>query len=254
ALTIQLELIARELADQQSLLDKGLAQASRVLALERTAAELRGNVGELTASAAQAEGRMTELEIEKLKLYTTRREEAITRLRDLQYREMELAERRQSLRGRLNRLDLRAPVDGRVFGMTVFARRAVIRPADPVLYLIPQNQPLVIEARVDPIHVDEVYPGQEVNLRFAAFNMRTTPTLLGRVVKLSADSFTDERSGASFYRAEIVIDPGEADKLEGQQIVPGMPVETYIRTAERSPLAYLAKPLTDYFTRAFRDN
>lgn len=253
ALERQLELIALELADQQSLLDKGLAQASRVLALQRTQAQLLGEVGELTASAAQAEGRITELAIEKLKLHTTRREEAISQLRDLQYNELELAERRQSLRGQLGRLELRAPVDGRIFGMTIFARRAVIRPADPVVYLIPQNQPLVIEASVEPINIDEVYPGQEVNLRFAALDMRTTPSVFGRVVKVSADSFTDDRSGASYYRAEIVINPGELDKLSGQEIVPGMPVEAYIRTADRSPLAYLLKPLTDYFSRAFRE-
>lgn len=253
ALVIQLDLIARELADQQSLLDKGLAQASRVLALQRTEAQLRGEVGELTANAAQAEGRMTELEIEKLKLRTTRREEAISRLRDLQYNELELAERRQSLRGRLGRLDLRAPVDGRVFGMTIFARRAVIRAADPVLYLIPQNQPLVIEASVDPIHIDEISPGQEVNLRFSALDMRTTPELIGRVIKISADIFVEERTGASYYLAEIVMNPGEVDKLAGQEIVPGMPVEAYIRTADRTPLAYLLKPLTDYFNRAFRE-
>ncbi|MHC0051921.1 HlyD family type I secretion periplasmic adaptor subunit [Actibacterium sp. D379-3] len=254
ALESQLLLIRRELTDQQSLLDKGLAQASRVLSLQREEARLRGEVGELTAQAAQAQGRITETEIEMLKLGTARREDAITRLRDLQYRELELAEKRSSLRARLDRLDLRAPVSGVIYGLTVFAPRAVIRAAEPVLYIVPQDRPLVIDARIDTINVDEVFVGQPVTLRFAAFDSRTTPELTGQVVKISADAFVDERTNASYYSAEIVLDPDELTKLGDKKIVPGMPVEAFIRTTDRSPLAYLVKPLAVYFNRAFRES
>ena len=254
ALQQQLVFVGEELTDLQSLLDKGLAQASRVLALQREQARLLGQVGELQASAAQAEGRITEIEIEKLKLVTTRREQAITELRDLQYRELELAERRQSLRQQLDRLDIRAPVSGVVYGLTVFAERSVIRAADPVLYLVPQDRPLVVAARIDPIHRDEAYVGQPVTLRFATFDARTTPELYGTVMQVSADAFTDEQAGASFYRAEMVLNEGENEKLGDLRIVPGMPVEAFIRTSDRTPLAYLLKPLTDYFNRAFRES
>tara|TARA_Y100000815_G_scaffold229986_1_gene219579 strand:- start:1447 stop:2709 length:1263 start_codon:yes stop_codon:yes gene_type:complete len=253
ALESQLALIRQELETQQGLLDKGLAQASRVLSLQREEARLRGEVGELTASVAQAQGRITELDIEILKLQTTRREEAITELRELQYRELELAERRQSLLEQLDRLEIRAPVSGIVYGLTVFTPRSVIRAAEPVLYLVPQDRPLVIAARVDPIHVDEVFVGQPVNLRFATFDARTTPELFGQVTKVSADAFVDDRTQQSYYRAEIILSEGEADKLGELKIVPGMPVETFIRTADRSPLAYLVKPLAEYFNRAFRE-
>lgn len=254
ALARQLTLIGRELADQQSLLDRGLAQASRVLALQREEAQLEGRLGELAAAAAEAEGRRTEIDIQILKLGETRREEAIARLRDLRFRELELAEQRRSLRERLARLDIRAPVGGIVYGLAVFAERAVIRPADEVLYIVPQDRPLVVAARVPAIHVDEVYQGQPANLRFSAFSIRQTPELSGHVVRVSADAFTDERSGAAYYRAELLPDPGELDKLGGVPLVPGMPVEAFIRTADRSPLSYLLKPLTDYFTRAFRES
>lgn len=254
ALTRQLDLIGQELADQQSLLDRGLAQASRVLSLQREAARLQGEVGELTASAAQAEGRITEIDIEILKLGTTRREQAITEIRDLQYRELELLERRQALRQQLDRLEIRAPVSGIIYGLTVFAPRAVIRAAEPVMYIVPQDRPLVVAARVDPIHVDEVFVSQPAILRFATFDARTTPELQGRVTQVSADAFTDERTQASFYRAELELEPGELDKLGDQRIVPGMPVEVFIRTTDRTPLAYLTKPLTDYFNRAFRES
>lgn len=255
ALAKQLDLIEQELVDQQTLLDRGLAQASRVLALQREQANLLGTVGELTAGRAQAEGRMTEIDIQILGLMTTRREEAITELRDVQFRELELTERRLSLQEQLSRLDITSPVSGIVYGLKVFAERSVIRPADEVLFIVPQDRPLVIAARVEPIHIDQVFVGQDVVLRFAAFDQRTTPELDGKVVQLSADAFEDQATQLSFYRAEILLSEGELARLpEGLALIPGMPVESFIRTDERSPLAYLIKPLADYFTRAFRES
>jgi HlyD family secretion protein len=254
ALGQQLGLIEKELADQQSLLDRGLAQASRVLALQREQARLSGQMGELAAQKAQAEGRITEIDIEVIKLSTRRREEAITRLRDLQFRELELAEQRRALLEQLNRMEIRAPVGGVVYAMQVFTPRSVIRPADPVLFIVPQDRPLVIAARVDPIHIDQISVGQEVSLRFSALDQRTTPELRGRVQLISADAFTDEGQGISYYRAEITLSEGEQAKLpDGTPLIPGMPVEAFIRTADRTPIAYLVKPFSDYFAKAFRE-
>ncbi|SFO83680.1 HlyD family type I secretion periplasmic adaptor subunit [Tranquillimonas alkanivorans] len=254
ALKTQLTLIEKELGDQQSLLDRGLAQAAKVLSLQREQARLMGTVGELTATAAEAEERITEIDIEILKLGTRRREEAITNLRDLQYRELELREKRNSIREQLNRLHITAPVSGIVYGLTVFAERAVIRAAEPVLYIVPQDRPLVIASRVEPIHIDQVYAGQEVTLRFSALDSRTTPELFGTVRKISADAFVDEASQASYYRVEVRLNEGEMDKLPGDiALIPGMPAEAFIRTNDRTPLAFLVKPLADYFSKAFRE-
>ena len=255
SLAVQLELIHEELENQQSLLDHGLTQASTVLSLRRAAANLDGSLGELVASEAQAEGRITEIGIEILKLGTRQREDAITRLRDLQYRELELAEQRGSLQDRLDRLDISAPVSGIVYGLQVHTPRSVIRPADPVLFLVPQDRPLVIASRVDPIHIDQIFVGQTVSLRFPALNQRETPELSGTVTQVSADAFEDQASQVSFYRVEIVLSEGEFERLpEGTTLIPGMPVESFIRTDDRSPVTYLVKPLADYFTRAFREN
>jgi len=254
ALASQLDLIKKELAAQQDLFDRGLTQASRVLSLQREEARLLGSIGELAASKAQAEGRITEIELEVLKLGTMRREDAITNLRDLQYRELELKEKRSALKERLSRLDLRAPVSGIVYGLQFFATRAVVKPAEPVLFLVPQDRPLVIAAKVQTNNIDQVFIGQEVTLRFAVFDARTTPELKGRVTKLSADAFVDERTQASFYRSEITLLDGELDRLPEKAIlIPGMPVQAFIRTNDRTPLAYLIKPFTDYFTKAFRE-
>lgn len=255
ALARQLDLIKQELAAQQSLLDRGLTQASGVLALQRQSASLDGQLGELAASKAQSEQRITEVEIEVLRLTSQRREEAITRLRDLRARELELIEQRLALLADIERMQVRAPVSGIVYNMRVQTMRSVVRGADPVLFLIPQDRPLVIAARVDPIHIDQIVTGQQVNLRFSALDQRTTPELVGQVALVSADAFEDEAVGISYYRAEIVLNPGELDKLtDGQVLLPGMPVEAFIRTADRSPLAYLIKPMSDYFNRAFRES
>jgi HlyD family secretion protein len=251
ALVRQLDLVAEELVSQRSLLDRGLAQASRVLALEREEARLRGQVGQLSASRAEAESQITEADLEVLQLRSTRREEAITQLRDLGFRELELAERRRALSEQVSRLEVRAPVSGVVYGLAVTTQRAVLRAADPVMYLVPQDRPLVITARIRPSDIDDVLVGQPVVLVFSAFSTRTTPQLMGHVTQVSADAFTDERTGP-YYRAEITLDENEIDRLEGLTLIPGMPVEAFLQTSLRSPLAFLVRPFADYFNRAFR--
>ncbi|MCC7319909.1 MAG: HlyD family type I secretion periplasmic adaptor subunit [Rubellimicrobium sp.] len=254
ATATQLDLIHEELADQQSLLERGLAQATRVLALQREAASLEGRQGELTAAIAQARGRITETDIQILQLQASRREDAQTRLRDLQFNEIELAERRLSLLARLDRLDIRAPVAGVVYGMQVFAPRSVIRPADPVMFIVPQDRPLVITTQVLPIHIDQIHLDQEVVVRFPAFDQRRTPELYGRVLRISADAFTDPNSGVSFYRVELALDDAQFARLPaGLTLIPGMPVEAYFGTDSRSPATYLLKPFLDYFSKAFRE-
>lgn len=255
SMRVQLELIGQELVNQQSLLQRGLAQAGTVLNLQRTQADLEGRLGELIASEAQARGRITELDIEILKLGTQQREEAITRLRDLRFQEVELVENRRSLLERLERLDITAPVSGIVYGLEVHTPRSVIRPAEPVLYLVPQDRPLVIAAQVVPTDVDQIYVGQTVTLRFSALDQRETPELFGTVTQVSADAFEDETSRVSYYRAEIRLNEGEQERLPATAVlIPGMPVESYIRTQDRSPLTYLVEPFANYFVRAFRES
>lgn len=255
SLTRQLELIEQEMRGKQSLLDRGLAQTSVVLALQREQARLRGRIGELSASKAETEGRATEIDIEILKLGTADREEAITRLRDLRYRELTLAEQRRALKVEIDQLDIRAPVSGIVYAMQVQTPRSVVRGADTLLYLVPQDRPLVIAARVSPTNVDQIVVGQQVTLRMSALDQRTTPELVGQVMQISADTIEEQQTGQSYFRAEIALRPGEMEKLaEGIILLPGMPVEVFIRTEDRSPMAYLVKPMVDYFARAFRES
>ena len=253
AISQQAALLQEELAAQQVLLDKGLAQASRVLSLRREDARLQGQLGELAANAAESAGRITEIDLEILRLKTQREEDAITQLRDLQSRAFELREQRVTLREQLSRLSINAPMTGQVFGLTVFAERAVIRAAEPLLYIVPQDRPLTITGQISPINIDEVHLGQDVTLHFSTFDARSTPEVFGRVTGISGDVFTDEGTGQSFYRIEMALNDGEAARLGDVVLVPGMPVDAFIQTAKRTPLAYLIKPLADYFNRAFRE-
>ncbi|GAA6160075.1 HlyD family type I secretion periplasmic adaptor subunit [Ruegeria sp. HU-ET01832] len=249
----QMELINEELEDQQSLFKRGLTPASRVLALQREQASLTGEIGRLEASIARLRGQIASTEIEIVELTATRREEAIATLRDIQAQIAELAERRLSLTVRLSRLDIRSPVTGTVYGSEVFALQSVIQAGEPMMYIVPQDTPLLVAARVDAIHVDQLHVGQPVLLRFTAFNQRETPEIAGKVINVSADTFTDEATGQTFYRAEVTPDDGQVERLNGQELLPGMPVETMIKTDERTPLSFLVKPLSDYFNRAFRE-
>ncbi|PVA06317.1 HlyD family type I secretion periplasmic adaptor subunit [Thalassorhabdomicrobium marinisediminis] len=254
ALETQLELIGQELANQQNLLDRGLAQAGTVLNLQREQARLLGQVGELTAAIGGAQERITEIEIEILGLTTSRREEAITRLRDLQFNELELRERRTTIERQLQRLDIRAPVSGIVYGLQVFGPGVVVRPADPLMFIVPQDRPLVIATQVAPTDIDVLTIGQDVSVRFSALDQRSTPELYGKVALVSADAFSDPNTGATYYRAEIALNDGELERLPNNTtLIPGMPVEAFIRTADRTPLDYLTRPLTDYVARTFRD-
>lgn len=253
ALEEQLALVREDLGDQETLLAKGLVQAGRVSTLKREAARLAGEIGRLAADVSQVKDQIAALQIESLKLDSARREATIAELRDLQVREMELAEKRAGLAQRRARLEVRAPVAGVVYGSTVFAERAVVQAAEPLMYIVPQSQPLLVSARVEAVDIDQIHVGQQAALRFTAFNQRLTPEVAGTVVSVSADVIRDEASGLSYYRVSVApIADGQA-VLETLALVPGMPVETFLKTGERTPLSYLTKPLTDYFGRAMRE-
>lgn len=254
ALELELGHLDEELTGQEKLFAQGLTQNARVLNLKREDARLRGRLGELAAEEAQTESAVSEVAMEKLRLHTERREMAQAELRELAVQELELAERRRSLAERIARLEIRAPVSGVVHDLQITTPRAVLRPAESLLFLVPQDRPLIIAARVETTDVDKIHVGQEVRMMFPAFSARTTPELLGQVSLVSADALRDERSQMSYYRVEIKVSEEEIAQLEGQSLLPGMPVETFFTTGNRTPIAYLVQPFMDYFARALRES
>jgi HlyD family secretion protein len=250
----QIALLGDEIETQRDLLDRGLTQAARVSQLARDLAQLQGRAGELTSALAEAAGRITEIEIEIAALSTQSREEAEADLRDVVARQLELTERDNALLERISRLEVRAPVSGLILGLAVTTPRSVVRPAEVLLHIVPQDRPLLVAARVPVTHVDEVHPGQSVRLVFSSLPPRSTPEILGKVTLISADALADERTGISYFRTEIALDTGALTDPIGVDIVPGMPVDAFLRTADRTPLSYLLKPFTDYFRASFRES
>ena len=254
ALNRQRELISEDLEDAQTLFERGLIQGPRLSELLREDARLQGELGNLTSLVAEAETRISGLVIEALRIDQARVEDAITQLRDLGLSEIELLERRLSLIERISRLDVRAPVSGVVFASRVVAEQSVVQAAEPMMYLVPGDQPLQVEARIDPIDIEQVYPGQDVALMFTTFNRRTTPEVPGTVIRVSADAERDEATGVPYYQAIIEPDAEILAELPDVSLRPGMPVEAFLKTEDRTPLAYLTQPLTVYFQRAFRED
>ncbi len=253
ALELEVEILGEELKNMEVLLAKGLAEASRVLSLRREDARLLGRRGDLLSTVARNQGRISEIGIEQIRLRDARREEAITQLRDLLTSQAGLRERQLAIWEQLSRLEIRAPVAGVIHGMQVFAVNSVVQPGQTILNVVPQNTDLILSTRVAAINIDSVYIGQVASIRFPALDSRTTPELIGRVASVSPDVLIDQVTGQSYYSADLTLDPGQLERLGGQVLIPGMPVEAFIKTSDRTPLSYLLKPLTNYFARAFRE-
>ena len=147
---------------------------------------------------------------------------------------------------------MRSPVAGIVFDSRVFTERAVIRPAEPILFIVPSDRPVEIIAQVAPAHIDEVRRGQSSTLRFTTFEQRLTPEIFGTVKQVAPDTIRDPDSGTAWY--EIIVEPdANQTVLNGLEMRPGMPVEVFLNTEKRTALDYLVRPLSDYFRRAFRE-
>lgn len=203
----------RELDVQRSLFEKGLTELPRLLRLEREAARLDGQSGDIAARAAGARGRVAEIEITILQVGDRRVEEAERQAREVQARENQVRERLVEVRRRLGGMEVRAPVTGEVYGMEVFARGEVVRPGERILRILPDGADLVVTARLEPIHADQVRVGQEAVLLFSAFPARNTPEFEGHIIWVSADAVRDERTGLSWYEMELQV--GRAVEPEG---------------------------------------
>jgi HlyD family secretion protein len=165
----------------------------------------------------------------------------------------EFVERKVTAEDQLKRTDIRAPQDGVVFQSTANTVGGVITAGDPIMLIVPETDTLLVEVKVDPKDIDQVKLGQPVLLRFSAFNMRTTPELNGTVSRIAADTSFDQRTGQNYYVVRIAMTNDEIKRLGDVRLTPGMPVEAFIQTGERTLMSYLVKPLRDRFMRSFRE-
>lgn len=248
----EIALVAKELAGTQQLYQQGLMTLPRLTDVERTAARLDGERAQLVASTAEAKGRIAEIELEIIQIDQKLRSEVGSQLADLRTKLAELAERRTAAQDQLDRLAITAPQSGTVHELSMHTIGGVVRAAESLMLIIPSSTALAVDARIAPKEIDRVHVGQKVALRFSTFNQRTTPEIDGRLVRVSADVLEDERTGLSYYTARIDISADQLDRLDMVKLMPGMPVETFIATEERTVLSYLLKPLSDQVVHAFR--
>ncbi len=254
ALDRELDLIARDYNAQSQLLDRGLAQVARVIALEREMARLDGRRGELVAERAAAAERRSEISQQALSIDAQAREGAERELRDISLRLVELTEAYHARAEALDRLDLRAPVAGIVHGLQVTTPRAVLRSAEPAARIVPSDRPLMVRARLAPADIDQVFPGQSAVVAFTGLNMRDLPQLEAAVEKISADTFDEPGSGQQYYRVDLRLAADTLDRIGAAILRPGMQVELFFETGAQRPISYLTSPLTAYFSRALRES
>jgi HlyD family secretion protein len=249
----EIELIQRELVGVRSLFEKNLIQITRLTVLEREAARLKGELAQSVASSAQVRGKVSEIELQIIQIDQDLSSEVAKELREIDGKIGEFIERKVTAEDQLKRIDIRAPQDGIVHQMSVHTIGGVVSPADPVMLIVPEADLLLVEAKIAPQDIDQLYAGQPARLRFSAFNQRTTPEIEGTIRRISADVTPDQRTGQNYYTARIAITAEELSRLGNVKLLPGMPAEVFAKTYDRSVLSYFIKPLSDQIVRAFRE-
>jgi HlyD family secretion protein len=250
----QQKLIEEELAGLRSIAAKGFASMNRVRALERAESELKGQQAAMEAEYARAGEGIGETHMQSLSVSKQRLEQVESDLKDTQSKLSETLPKLVATREQLQHSLVRAPVTGQVVGLTVFTIGGVVAPGQKLLDIVPDGRELVIQAQLKPTDADDAYPGQPAQIRFMSVHNRSLPLFTGRVRTVSADSFTDEKTGRTFFRAEIVVPEKELNQVRSVmgrgELRPGLPVEAVLKVRKRTALEYLLEPLTGALWRS----
>jgi HlyD family secretion protein len=249
----EVDFIHQELEGVRMLFQKNLVPMNRLTALERDTARLEGERSQLSGTIAGARGKIAEIELQIIQVDQDLRTEVGKDLIEARSKISELAERKTAAVDQLNRIDIRAPQSGRVHQLTVHTVGGVISPGEQIMLIVPDADALAVEVKIAPRDIDHVYVGQAASMRFAAFDQKTTPGVEGEVSMVSADLTQDQRTGTSYYTARVLLKPEELARLGNAKLVPGMPVDVFIKTPGRTALSYLIKPLRDQAERAFKE-
>ena len=239
-----------EIADLKRLLKDGYVDKQRLRELERRLADVRGESAELDSQAASLEIKIGETRLQKLQLQKDFQSTVVDELGDVKAEINNLTERIRALEDQVRRTAILSPIAGEVVGLTVTTIGEVVAPGESLLQVVPNAAELIIEAQVNPIDIDRVSNGQAANIRFTSFKSQTTPVIEGKLYSLSADAITDANSAYSYYLARVEIPSNERARLDGADLVPGMPVEVLINTGSRTLLQYLTQPVTNALARS----
>jgi HlyD family secretion protein len=247
----QADLIKGELSGVQDLYDKRLVPLQRLTQLQRDAAQIDGERGQLTSAIAETKSKIDSSQLSIVRIDQDFRAEVVKDLNEAQAKEAELSEHKISARDQLDRIEIRAPTSGIVNQLSVHTIGGVVKAGETIMEIVPDSDDLQIEARVQPNDIDHVRNGQQAFVRFSAFNSRTTPQLKGTVSYVSADTGHDAETHSAFFTVRVVLPEEERRRLNGAQLVPGMPAEVFMQTGSRTMLSYLFEPINDQLRRAF---
>ena len=253
AKSIEIGLIGKELGGLAELEQKQLVRTEKMTQMRREAARLKGDFGALKSQAAQTKGKITEVELQILRVDQDARTETVKELRETQSKINELRERRIAAEDQLKRVDIRAPQEGIVLQLSAHTVGGTITPNDVIMLIVPEHDRLMVETRISPQSIDQVHIDQTALIRFAAFNQRTTPEINAKLIRIAADLSRDQQTGETYFTARLEIPEEELKRLGDKKLVPGMPADVQIRTEDRTVLSYLLKPLQDQFSHAFRE-
>lgn len=249
----EIALVEEELVVLEGLLENQLVGKTRVTTLKREKAQLEGDHGGLISQAAQAQEAISERKIQILQIEAESRAEVLELLQEVRSRIAQLEEQKIAAEDELSRVEIRAPRSGYVHQLAQHTLGGVVAPGETLMLIVPKEDLLVVEARIQPANIDQLSPNQQATLRFPSFDQRSTPELKGRLLTVSADLTMDEATGLSYYTARLRIPDFELAKLNGKHLVPGMPVEAFLKTDDRTVLSYLVKPVRDQIAHALKE-
>lgn len=246
------DLLAEELAAQEGLVEKGLAKASELRGLRRQMVRIEGTIGDLVARVAEAQGQISELNVRLMSVDQTSKTELQKEIVAVESRLTELEQRALQLTDRLDRTVVKAPESGTVYDLQAHTIGGVVAPGQVIMAIVPQDSELNVHVKVAPTEIDRIFVGQVARMRFTAFNRQTTPEIVGAVDVIPAATVVDKATNLPFYKTSVTFAPDDLGDL-ATKLTPGMPVEVYIETEERTVISFLAKPFTDQISRAFRE-
>jgi HlyD family type I secretion membrane fusion protein len=253
AIMAEISFVTTELKDLDGLLSKQLVSASRVSLLNREKAKLAGELGGFMAQIARTHEAISERKIQILQLNDDFLANVLQQLQDVRANIAQLEEQKISAEDQLTRIDVRAPLLGIIHNLNIHTIGHVLAPTDIAMLIVPQNDQLVIEAKVLPINIDQISAQQNATIRLPSFDQRSTPELKANVQTISADLVRNDATGLNFFQVRLSIPKIELEKLNGKNLVPGMPVEAFMKTDDRTVLSYLVKPIMDQVQHAMRE-
>lgn len=249
----EIELVSEQLSSIRSLLKSDFATKSDVMDREREFAQLQGDYGSLIASIAQDKEAISEKQMQILQLEDDYRAEILHSLQDTRVSIAELEKQKIILDEQLERLFIKAPHSGYIHNLVIHTIGGIVSPAEAIMAIVPQKDVLVIEAKIRPVDIEQLLPDQHARVRFPSFDQKETPELQSILKVISADLLFDQTTGESYYLARFAIPEVELSKLNGKHLIPGMPVEVFAKTEDRSVLSYLVKPINDQIAYALRE-